>query len=160
VKKDTSVNIRLTSELRAELQRLADADGRKLSAYIERLLQLHVGTEGQIGAAERREDASEALKEHIEETLRTQAAVAQETRRLVAALRKGAEVGRQTPGTAGLDEPPATPYEIEELRRANLHFHQTVEKATQALEKLLEIGETSEEVGEKRVSGTSRKARR
>lgn len=42
VKKDTSVNIRLTSELRAELQRLADEDGRKLSAYIERLLQLHV----------------------------------------------------------------------------------------------------------------------
>ncbi len=42
VKKDTSVNIRLTSELRAELQRLAEEDGRKLSAYIERLLQLHV----------------------------------------------------------------------------------------------------------------------
>jgi hypothetical protein len=44
VKKDTSVNIRLTSGLRAELQRLADEDGRKLSAYIERLLQLHVRT--------------------------------------------------------------------------------------------------------------------
>jgi predicted transcriptional regulator len=32
----------LTSELRAELQRLADADDRKLSAYIERILQAHV----------------------------------------------------------------------------------------------------------------------
>ena len=42
MKKDTSVNVRLTSELRAELQRLADGDGRKLSAYIERVLQLHV----------------------------------------------------------------------------------------------------------------------
>jgi predicted DNA binding CopG/RHH family protein len=42
MKKDTSVNVRLTSELRTELQRLADADGRKLSGYIERLLQLHV----------------------------------------------------------------------------------------------------------------------
>lgn len=42
MKKDTSVNVRLTSELRAELQRLADADDRKLSAYIERVLQAHV----------------------------------------------------------------------------------------------------------------------
>lgn len=42
MKKDTSVNVRLTSELRAELQRLADADGRKLSAYIERVLLAHV----------------------------------------------------------------------------------------------------------------------
>jgi hypothetical protein len=42
VKKDTNVNIRLSSDVRAELQRLADADGRKLSSYIDRLLQLHV----------------------------------------------------------------------------------------------------------------------
>jgi predicted transcriptional regulator len=42
MKKDTSVNVRLTSELRAELQSLADADDRKLSAYIERVLQAHV----------------------------------------------------------------------------------------------------------------------
>lgn len=42
MKKDTSVNIRITSELRAELQHLADADGRKLSAYIERVLIAHV----------------------------------------------------------------------------------------------------------------------
>ena len=42
MKKDTSVNVRLTSELREELQRLANADGRKLSGYIERVLQLHV----------------------------------------------------------------------------------------------------------------------
>ena len=44
MKKDTSVNIRLTSELRAQLQRLADEDDRKLSAYIERVLQAHVVT--------------------------------------------------------------------------------------------------------------------
>jgi predicted transcriptional regulator len=44
MKKDTSVNVRLTSELRAELQHLADADDRKLSAYIERILQTHVSS--------------------------------------------------------------------------------------------------------------------
>jgi len=42
MKKDTSVNVRLTSELRLKLQRLADADGRKLSNYIERILSAHV----------------------------------------------------------------------------------------------------------------------
>lgn len=42
MKKDTSVNVRLTSELRDELQRLADADDRKLSAYIALLLAAHV----------------------------------------------------------------------------------------------------------------------
>jgi len=42
MKRDTSVNLRITSELRADLQRLADADGRKLSGYIVRLLELHV----------------------------------------------------------------------------------------------------------------------
>ena len=41
MKRDTSVNLRLTSELRAKLQRLADDDGRKLSGYIVRLLELH-----------------------------------------------------------------------------------------------------------------------
>ena len=51
MKKDTSVNIRLTSELRAALQRLADEDGRKLSAYIERLLQLHVRAASHEGPA-------------------------------------------------------------------------------------------------------------
>ena len=39
MKRDTSVNLRITSELRAELQQLADADGRKLSGYIVRLLE-------------------------------------------------------------------------------------------------------------------------
>ncbi len=42
MKKDASVNLRLTSELRSKLQRLADADGRKLSNYIERVLVAHV----------------------------------------------------------------------------------------------------------------------
>lgn len=42
MKKDASVNVRLTSELREKLQKLADADGRKLSNYIERLLVAHV----------------------------------------------------------------------------------------------------------------------
>ena len=45
MKKDTSVNVRLTSELRAKLQRLADADGRKLSNYIERVLSAHAEEE-------------------------------------------------------------------------------------------------------------------
>jgi hypothetical protein len=42
MKRDTSVNLRITTELRSELQRLAGADGRKLSGYIVRLLELHV----------------------------------------------------------------------------------------------------------------------
>ncbi len=42
MKKDTSVNIRLTTELRAQLQRLAEADDRKLSAYVELVLKEHV----------------------------------------------------------------------------------------------------------------------
>jgi predicted DNA binding CopG/RHH family protein len=42
MKKDTSVNVRLSSDLRAVLQRLAEADGRTLSGYISRLLELHV----------------------------------------------------------------------------------------------------------------------
>lgn len=42
MKKDTSVNVRLTSELKAELQKLASADARKLSAYIELVLSAHV----------------------------------------------------------------------------------------------------------------------
>ena len=46
MKRDTSVNLRITSELRAELQRLADADGRKLSGYIVRILELHVQDQG------------------------------------------------------------------------------------------------------------------
>lgn len=42
MKRDTSVNLRITSDLRKELQQLADADGRKLSGYIVRVLELHV----------------------------------------------------------------------------------------------------------------------
>jgi hypothetical protein len=42
MKRDTAVNLRMTTELRAKLQRLADEDGRKLSGYIVRLLELHV----------------------------------------------------------------------------------------------------------------------
>ncbi len=46
MKKDTSVNVRLTSELRTKLQQFADADGRKLSNYIERILAAHVRAVG------------------------------------------------------------------------------------------------------------------
>lgn len=42
MKKHSSVNIRLTSELRAQLQRLAEGDDRKLSAYVELVLREHV----------------------------------------------------------------------------------------------------------------------
>lgn len=42
MKKDTAVNVRLTSEMRDELQRLANEDGRELAAYIRRILELHV----------------------------------------------------------------------------------------------------------------------
>ena len=46
MKRDTSVNVRITSEMRDALQRLADADGRKLSGYIVRVLELHVQDQG------------------------------------------------------------------------------------------------------------------
>jgi hypothetical protein len=49
MKRDTSVNVRLTSEERAELQRLADADKRKLSDYIRLILQAHLETEREAG---------------------------------------------------------------------------------------------------------------
>lgn len=51
MKKDTSVNVRLTSELRAELQRLADKDARKLSAYIELVLSSHVAAKRALAAS-------------------------------------------------------------------------------------------------------------
>ena len=35
------MNVRLTSELRSKLQHLAEADGRTLSNYIERVLSAH-----------------------------------------------------------------------------------------------------------------------
>lgn len=42
MKKDTSVNVRLESELREHLEELAKRDGRTLSNYIHRLLRAHV----------------------------------------------------------------------------------------------------------------------
>jgi predicted DNA-binding protein len=39
---DYPTSIRLTSELRAELVRLAEADGRSLTNYIANVLRLHV----------------------------------------------------------------------------------------------------------------------
>jgi hypothetical protein len=45
MKKDTSVNVRLTSAERAELQRLADGAKRKLSDYIRLILQEHLEAE-------------------------------------------------------------------------------------------------------------------
>jgi predicted DNA-binding protein len=42
MKRDTSVNVRLTSEMREELQKLADAHKRTLSDYIRLLLEEHL----------------------------------------------------------------------------------------------------------------------
>jgi len=42
MKRTTSVNIRMTDELRGELQRLADANKRTLSDYVRLLLEEHV----------------------------------------------------------------------------------------------------------------------
>jgi predicted transcriptional regulator len=42
MKRATSVNIRMTDELRGELQRLADAHKRTLSDYIRILLEEHI----------------------------------------------------------------------------------------------------------------------
>jgi predicted DNA-binding protein len=42
MKRNTSVNIRMTEELREDLQRLADANKRTLSDYVRLLLEEHV----------------------------------------------------------------------------------------------------------------------
>lgn len=42
MKKSTSVNVRMTEELRDQLQKLADANRRTLSDYIRLLLEEHV----------------------------------------------------------------------------------------------------------------------
>jgi predicted DNA-binding protein len=41
MKRTTSVNIRMTDELRGELQRLADANKRTLSDYVRLVLEEH-----------------------------------------------------------------------------------------------------------------------
>jgi predicted transcriptional regulator len=45
MKRATSVNVRMTDELRGELQRLADANKRTLSDYIRLALEVHVETQ-------------------------------------------------------------------------------------------------------------------
>jgi uncharacterized protein (DUF1778 family) len=54
MKRDTSVNIRLTSAERDELQRRADVAKRTLSDYIRLLLQAHLEEEPADERAERR----------------------------------------------------------------------------------------------------------
>jgi uncharacterized protein (DUF1778 family) len=55
MKRDTSVNIRLTSDERDELQRRADAAKRTLSDFIRLILQAHLEEEqGDPGKAEPR----------------------------------------------------------------------------------------------------------
>ena len=55
MKRDTAVNIRLTSDERDELQRRADAAKRTLSDYIRLILQAHLDEElGDPGKPERR----------------------------------------------------------------------------------------------------------
>jgi uncharacterized protein (DUF1778 family) len=54
MKRDTSVNIRLTSAERDQLQRRADAAKRTLSDYIRLILQAHLEDELADEKAERR----------------------------------------------------------------------------------------------------------
>jgi predicted transcriptional regulator len=54
MKRDTSVNVRLRSEVRDELQRLADANKRTLSDYIRLLLEEHVEAQKEREAPARR----------------------------------------------------------------------------------------------------------
>jgi predicted transcriptional regulator len=60
MKRATSVNIRMTDELRGELQRLAEASKRTLSDYIRIVLEEHaeVQRERVDDAAKRRRPAS------------------------------------------------------------------------------------------------------
>ena len=54
MKRTTSVNIRMTDELRGELQRLADTNKRTLSDYVRLVLEEHAEEK-----REREEDAGE-----------------------------------------------------------------------------------------------------
>ena len=60
MKRTTSVNIRMTDELRGELQRLADANKRTLSDYVRLVLEEHaeVKREREEDAAKRKRPAS------------------------------------------------------------------------------------------------------
>jgi predicted DNA binding CopG/RHH family protein len=50
IKRDTSVNVRLTSDEREALERLAARNRRTLSDYIRVILQDHVKTEAEVEA--------------------------------------------------------------------------------------------------------------
>jgi predicted HicB family RNase H-like nuclease len=43
-RRDAQIGFRIRSDLKAEIERLARADGRSLANYIERLLDAHVET--------------------------------------------------------------------------------------------------------------------
>ena len=60
MKRTTSVNIRMTDELRGELQRLADANKRTLSDYVRLVLEEHADArrEREEDAAKRKRPAS------------------------------------------------------------------------------------------------------
>ena len=60
MKRTTSVNIRMTDELRGELQRLADSNKRTLSDYVRLVLEEHaeVKRERDEDAARRKRPAS------------------------------------------------------------------------------------------------------
>jgi predicted transcriptional regulator len=60
MKRATSVNIRMTDELRGELQRLAEANKRTLSDYIRIVLEEHAEAQRERGedAAKRKRPAS------------------------------------------------------------------------------------------------------
>jgi predicted DNA-binding protein len=60
MKRTTSVNIRMTDELRGELQRLADANKRTLSDYVRLVLEAHaeVKREREEDVAKRKRPAS------------------------------------------------------------------------------------------------------
>jgi hypothetical protein len=44
--KSEAIKVRITPSLRAALEKLADAEERSLSSYIERLLKAHVSRHG------------------------------------------------------------------------------------------------------------------
>ncbi|MGE3914076.1 MAG: Arc family DNA-binding protein [Hyphomicrobiaceae bacterium] len=46
MKKDIQITVRIPAELRDKLQALADADHRKLAAYITLVLERHVAISG------------------------------------------------------------------------------------------------------------------
>ena len=58
--RNAQLNLRVRPTLKAKLEKLAKEDRRTLSAYVEKLLEDHVGSASQVGVEQRRRVESRA----------------------------------------------------------------------------------------------------